>query len=122
MKKLIAMISVMVIGVACLAADKTFSLANASGATTASITNDSVDQVWVLKAVYGLSGATNDTVTLVKTSGGADIPIGSDAIGAETAVQITVPALIEIRPTEVFKIVRTLTNTTLKGFVVTGAN
>jgi hypothetical protein len=122
MKKLIAMISVMVLGVAVWAADKTFSLASASGATTASITNDSVDQVWVLKAVYGVSGATNDTVTLSKTSGGADIPVGSDVLGAETAVQITVPALIEIRPSEVFKITRTLTNTTLKGFVVTGAN
>ena len=122
MKKLIAMISVLVIGVVCFAADKTFSLASASGSTSAAITNDSVDQVWVLKSVYGVSGVTNDTITLSKTAVGTDIPVGSDVIGAGTAVQITVPSLIEIRPSEVFKITRTITNTTLKGFVVTGAN
>lgn len=118
MKKYIAM--VIAIASISYAADQIFSMtANTVGNTSVAITNTTPNQVWYLKSLYGVSGATNDTVTLYKVSNSVNIPILSDAIGADTAVQITVPSTVFLMPNEVCVIGRTLTNTTLKGFIVT---
>ena len=117
MKKYIALI--IAIASITYAADQTFSLTAGVGNTTTSITNTTPNQIWYLKSVYGVSGATNDTITLYKVSDSTNIPILSDAIGESTAVQITVPSTVFLSPGEIMVIGRTLTNTTLKGFVVT---
>jgi hypothetical protein len=118
--KIIVALAFIGVGFGAFSEDKVFSIASASGSLSQSITNTSESQRWYIKSLYGVASATNDTVTLYKVSNSVNIPVGSHVTGANSNVVISITTPVYLSPNEVMVVGRTITNTTLKGFVVVG--
>jgi hypothetical protein len=120
-KALVALLAIVAINAT--AEDQTFTIA--AGATTANVTNGTIDQRWYLKSVYALqAGAAADVVSLKKVSGSTDVVVKSQTMttnAIDVNISLTVPSTVYLSPSEVCKIVRADTNNAITGFIVTGA-